>query len=38
MLRFPLPLPRRHDHPLCQGHYGSLQCHSHVHLGGAAPG
>lgn len=38
LLRFPLPLPRSHDHPLCQSHHGPLQCHPHIHLGGAAPG
>ena len=38
LLRLPLPVPRRDDHPLCQGHHGPLQRHPHVHLGGAAPG
>lgn len=37
MFCLPLPLPDCDDHSLCKSHHGPLQCHPHVHVGGAAP-
>lgn len=36
--RLPLPAAGGHDHPLCQGDHGPLQCNTHLHMGGTAPG
>ena len=34
----PLPAASRHDHSLCQGDHGPLQCNPHFHMGGTALG
>lgn len=38
MPRIPLSAAGGDDHTLCQSHHGSLQRHTHVHLGRATPG